>query len=153
MLCFSGDGSGNVSEEMMYSQQSCVSFSFVFLFIIYLFFFRFRFKGNHEKRFDYGSQNCEVRTRFARVPVFFHVAVLKAKRTTKMSSSRFFRSDCTVRSGFQNHGYMLFSLHVSSPSHACGVHPHVRGSINATEITCIFSQQSRLCGLTKLSHI
>ena len=36
-------------------------------------------------------------------PYFFsHREVLKAKRTAKMSGSRFSRLDCTVRSGFQN---------------------------------------------------
>ena len=36
-------------------------------------------------------------------PFFFHEPVLEAKRTTKMSGSRFSQSDRTVRSGFQNH--------------------------------------------------
>ena len=35
--------------------------------------------------------------------IFSHRAILEAKRTTKMSGSRFSRSDRTVRSGFQNH--------------------------------------------------
>ena len=74
MLCFSGDGSGNVSEDMMYSQQSCVSFSFVFLCLFVFFFFlsfRFTEAGNREKRFDHGSQNREVRPWFSRVPAIF----------------------------------------------------------------------------------
>ena len=33
---------------------------------------------------------------------FSHRAVLRGKRTAKMNGSRFFRSDRTVRSGFQN---------------------------------------------------
>ena len=33
---------------------------------------------------------------------FSHRAVLRGKRTVKMNGSRFFRSDRTVRSGFQN---------------------------------------------------
>ena len=33
---------------------------------------------------------------------FSHRAILRGKRTAKMSGSRFFRSDRTVRSGFQN---------------------------------------------------
>ena len=58
--------------------------------------------GNRENRSDHGSQNRVVRPRFARVPVFSHRTVLKAKRTAKINGSRFFRSDRTVRSGFQN---------------------------------------------------
>ena len=58
--------------------------------------------GNREKRSNHGSQNHKVRLRFARLPVFFPRAVLEAKRTVKMNGSRFFRSDCTVRSEFQN---------------------------------------------------
>ena len=34
--------------------------------------------------------------------LFSHGAVLEAKRTVNMNGSRFFRSDRTVRSGFQN---------------------------------------------------
>ena len=34
---------------------------------------------------------------------FAHRTVLEAKRTAKMNGSRFFRSDRTVQSGFQNH--------------------------------------------------
>ena len=77
--------------------------------LLLLLFFFFFFKdldskevGNREKRSDHGSQNREVPPRFARVPFFFHRAVLEAKRTGKMNGSGFFRSDRTVRSGFQN---------------------------------------------------
>ena len=38
---------------------------------------------------------------------FSHRAVLRGKRTAKMNGSRFFRSDRTVRSGFQNLGPRL----------------------------------------------
>ena len=123
MLCFSGDGNGSVYEDMIYSQQLCFfffCFSFFFLFFyffIFLFFYFFIFfkvqiqreVGNREKRFDHSSQNREVRPRFAQVPVFFHGAVLEAKRTAKMSGSRFFWWDRTVRSGFQNHAHVSFS--------------------------------------------
>ena len=34
--------------------------------------------------------------------LFSHRTVLDTKRTAKMNGSRFFRSDCMVRSGFQN---------------------------------------------------
>ena len=36
----------------------------------FFFFLRFRFKGNREKRFDHGSQNCAVEPRFKRFPTF-----------------------------------------------------------------------------------
>ena len=49
-----------------------------------------------------GSQNREVRPRFARVPFFSYRTVLDTKRTAKMSGLRFFRSDRTIQSGFQN---------------------------------------------------
>ena len=39
--------------------------------------------------------------------LFSHWAVLEAKKTTKLRGSRFFRSDCTVRSGFQNLTYEM----------------------------------------------
>ena len=51
-------------------QQLCFFLFFFFLF----FFFKVQIQmeaGNHEKRSDHGSQNREVRPRFARVPVFF----------------------------------------------------------------------------------
>ena len=35
---------------------------------------------------------------------FSYRAVLEAKKTAKLKDSRFFRLDCTVRSGFQNLG-------------------------------------------------
>ena len=38
--------------------------------------------------------------------LFSHKAVLEAKRTAKMSGSRFSKSDCTVWSGFQNLGVL-----------------------------------------------
>ena len=57
---------------------------------------------NCVKRFDHDSQNREFRPQFTRVPFFSHRAFLEAKRTAKMSGSRFFRSDRTVRSEFQN---------------------------------------------------
>ena len=44
-------------------------------------------------RFDCGSH---------RSLLFSHRAVLEAKRTAKMNGSRFFQSDHTVWSGFQN---------------------------------------------------
>ena len=71
MLYFSGDGSGSVSEDMMYSRQLCF---FFFCFSVFFFFLKVQIQrevGNREKRFDYGSQNREVRLRFARVPTFF----------------------------------------------------------------------------------
>ena len=34
--------------------------------------------------------------------LFSHRVVLEAKRTAKISGSRFFQSDCTVQFGFQN---------------------------------------------------
>ena len=78
---------------------------FLFSFSVFFFFFLVQIRweaGNRENRSDHGSQNRVVRPRFARVPVFSHRTVLKAKRTAKINSSRFFRSDRTVRSGFQN---------------------------------------------------
>ena len=71
MLCFSGDFSGSVYENMMYFQQLCF-FSSVFL-CVFFFFFKLQIQrdaGNREKRFDHGSQNREVRPRFTRVPAF-----------------------------------------------------------------------------------
>ena len=79
----------------------------VFLFFFF-FFLRFRFKWKQGTvrsslvtvlrtvRFDRSSY---------RSLLFSHGAVLEAKRTTKMSSSRFSQSDHTVQSGFQNLGY------------------------------------------------
>ena len=53
--------------------------------------------------------------------LFSHRAVLEAKRTEKMSSSRFSRSNHTVQSGFQNHGnfYKIYikNNHFSNPLH------------------------------------
>ena len=81
----------------------------VVIVVVVFFFFLIFFKdldskevGNREKRSDHGSQNRKVRPRFTRVPFFFPRAVLEAKRTRKMNGSGFFRSDRTVRSGFQN---------------------------------------------------
>ena len=76
MLCFFGDGSGSVYEDMMYFQQLCFFFFCFSVFVcLFFFFFFLRFKfteaGNREKRFDHGSQNREVRLRFAWVLVFF----------------------------------------------------------------------------------
>ena len=45
--------------------------------------------------------------------------VLDAKRTAKMSGSRFFRSDRTVRSGFHNHAH-FFKTYL--PKHGCLPH-------------------------------
>ena len=103
MLYFSGDGSGSVSEDMMYSRQLCF---FFFCFSVFFFFFlRFRFKGKQgtvrnglitvlrTMRSDRGSHGSLL---------FSHRVVLEAKRTTKMSGLRFSRSDRTVRSRFQN---------------------------------------------------
>ena len=105
MLCFSGDFSGSVYENMMYFQQLCF-FSSVFL-CVFFFFLSCRFKGMQgtvrsglitvhktvrSDRGSHGSLLLSSRT------------VLDAKRTAKMSGSRFFRSDRTVRSGFHNHG-------------------------------------------------
>ena len=63
-----------------YTSSSCVSF---------FFFFKVQIQmeaGNYEKWSDHGSQNREVRPRFARVLIFFfHRAVLEAKRTGKMN--------------------------------------------------------------------
>ena len=70
MLCFFGDGSGSVYEDMMYFQQLCF---FFFCFVLFFFFFKVQIQmeaGNREKRFDHGSQNREVRPWFARVPFF-----------------------------------------------------------------------------------
>ena len=73
MLCFSGDGSGNVSENMMYSSRVVFLFLLFFCVCLFFFFLRFRFTeaGNREKRFDHGSQNREVRPWFSRVPAIF----------------------------------------------------------------------------------
>ena len=87
----------------------------VFLFLLFLcvcvcvcvffFFLRFRFKGKQGTvrsglimvlktvRSDYSSHGSLL---------FSHRAVLKAKRTAKMSSLRFSRSDRTIQFGFQN---------------------------------------------------
>ena len=104
MLCFSGDFSGSVYENMIYFQQLCF-FSSVFL-CVFFFFLSCRFKGMQgtvrsglitvlktvrSDRGSHGSLHLSSRT------------VLDAKRTAKMSGSRFFRSDRTVRSGFHNH--------------------------------------------------
>ena len=73
------------------------------LFCVFFFLVQIHWEvGNRENRSDHGSQNRVVWPRFARVPVFSHRTVLKAKRTAKINGSRFFRSDRTVRSGFQN---------------------------------------------------
>ena len=105
MLCFSGDGSGSVSEDMMYSQQLCF---FFFCFSVFFFFFlRFRFIGKQGTvrnglitvlrtiRSDRGSHGSLH---------FSHRAVLEIKRTAKMNGSKFSRSDHTVRSRFQTLG-------------------------------------------------
>ena len=49
---------------------------FVVVFFLFSIFFFFKVQiqwevGNHEKHSDHGSQNCEVRPWFARVPTFF----------------------------------------------------------------------------------
>ena len=78
---------------------------FIYLFFIYFFYFlRFRFKGNREKRSDHGSQNRAVESRFERLPAFLALTGSWAYRTVTVRGSRFFRSDRTVRSGFQNLG-------------------------------------------------
>ena len=104
-MCFSGDGSGRVSEDMMYSQQLC--FFFFCFSVFFFFFFRFRFKGKQGTvrsdlimvlrivKSNHGSHGSLL---------FSHRAVLEAKRTAKMSGSRFSQSNRMVRSEFQNHG-------------------------------------------------
>ena len=97
------------------------------LFCVFFFLVQIHWEaGNLENRSDHGSQNRVVRPRFARVPVFSHKTVLKAKRTAKINGSRFFRSDRTVRSGFQNlalNKYMIHKVfHVHIIFHMC-VHP------------------------------
>ena len=79
----------------------------VFLSFFFFFFLRFRFKWKQEtvrsglitvlraRRSDHGSHGFLF---------FSHRAVLDAKRTVKMNGLRVFRSDRTVRSGFQNLG-------------------------------------------------
>ena len=79
---------------------------FLFSFsVCFFFFFRVRFNGKQGTvrsgmitvlrtvRSDRGSHGSML---------FSHRAVLEAKRTAKMNGSRFFWSDRTVRSGFQN---------------------------------------------------
>ena len=88
------------------SQQLCFFFFFFLKVQIQ------REAGNHEKRSDHGSQNREVRPRFAQVLTFSHRAVFEAKRTTKMSGSRFSQSNRMVRSGFQNLGYRWEQLYL-----------------------------------------
>ena len=103
MLCFSGEGSGSVYEDMMYSQQLCFFF-FCFLFFFF-FFFKFRFKGKQgTMRSDLITVLRTVRSDRCshRSLLLSYKAVFDAKRTAKMSGSRFFQSDYTVRSGFQN---------------------------------------------------
>ena len=109
MLCFSGDFSGSVYENMMYFQQLCF-FSSVFLCVFFFFFLSCRFKGMQvtvrsglitvlkTMRSDRGSHESLLLS---------SRTVLDAKRTAKMSGSRFFRSDRTVRSGFHNHVYNM----------------------------------------------
>ena len=66
---------------------------FLFSFSVFFFFFSVQIHweaGNRENRSDHGSQNRVVQPRFARVPVFSHRTVLKAKRTAKINCSRFF---------------------------------------------------------------
>ena len=104
MLCFSEDGNGRVSEDMIYSQQLCVC---VCVCVFFFFFLSLRFKGNRENQSDHGSQNRAIEPQFERFPFFWHRPVLKLKRTMIMRGSRFFRSDSTVRSGFQNHAFRL----------------------------------------------
>ena len=110
MLCFSGDFSGSVYENMMYFQQLCF-FSSVFL-CVFFFFLSCRFKGMQGTvrsglitvlktvRSDRGSHGSLLLS--SRI-------VLDAKRTAKMSGSRFFRSDRMVRSGFHNHALKFTS--------------------------------------------
>ena len=98
MLCFSGDFSGSVYENMMYFQQLCF-FSSVFL-CVCVFFFKLQIQRDagtvrsglitvlktvRSDRGLHGSLLLSSRT------------VLDAKRTAKMSGSRFFGR--TVRSG------------------------------------------------------
>ena len=61
--------------------------------VFFFFFFQVQIErevGNHERRSDHGSQNREVQPQFAQVLLFSYRRVLQAKRTTKMSGSRFF---------------------------------------------------------------
>ena len=111
MLCFSGDGSGSVFEDMMYSQQLCFFFFrmffclFCFLFFFFFFVLKFRFKGKQGTvRSDLITVLKTVRSNRGshRSLLFSHRAVLEARRIAKMSGSRFSRSDYAVRSRFQN---------------------------------------------------
>ena len=82
MLCFSGDGSGKHDVLFFFSferelcffvslkRELCFFFFCFGIFFLFFFFLRFRFKGNHEKRFDHGSQNRAVESRFKRFPAF-----------------------------------------------------------------------------------
>ena len=116
-MCFSGDGSGCVFEDMMYSRQLCFFFfclfvCFFFLFFCFVFFFlfffsvlKFRFKGKQGTvRSDLITVLRTVRSDHSshKSLLFSHRAVLEAKRIAKMSDSRFSRSDYVVRSRFQN---------------------------------------------------
>ena len=86
MLCFSGDGSGSVYEDMMYSQQLCFFFFCFFVLFCFFFFFKVQIQkeaGNREKRFDNGSHNREVRPWFARVPFFSMDQFLRLKEPQK----------------------------------------------------------------------
>ena len=58
---------------------------------------------------------------------FWHRTVLEHKRTVIVRGSRFFRSDRTVRSGFQNHAtYPMISFQLSA-------FPLIEGSVSVRE--------------------
>ena len=80
-------------------------FFFIFFIFFYFYFLRFRFKGTVRS----GSITVLRTVRLNRGSNgslhFWHRPVLEHKRTVMVSGSRFFRSDRTVRSGFQNIAY------------------------------------------------
>ena len=114
MLCFSGDGNGKHDVLFFFFWEGVVFLCFseegvVFLFLLFwgfffffFFFLRFRFKGTVRS----GSITVLRTVRLNRGSNgslhFWHRPVLEHKRTVMVRGSRFFRSDRTVRSGFQN---------------------------------------------------
>ena len=114
MLCFFGDGSGKHDVLFFFSferelcffvslkRELCFFFFCFGFFFFFFFFLRFRFKGTARS----GSITVLRTVRLNRGSNgslhFWHRPVLEHKRTVMVRGSRFFRSDRTVRSGFQN---------------------------------------------------
>ena len=134
MLCFFGDGSGKQDVLFFFFWEGIVFLCFseegvVFLFLLLslflsLSFFFFFFKGSDSKGTVINGLITVLRTvRLNRglngYLFFWYRTVFEHKRTVIVRGSRFFRSDRTVRSGFQNHVFNYSTSKHSSLTFQC----------------------------------